>query len=107
MATWSLLPSSKALATSSSPSPRGRTQPRPTSTPSGPRLLTPLLTSPRGSTRSRLDLKDLRTTLLRRPSMSSVFSTKSEGFAFYAVTRPVRTPHPNLQGREEDTKSRL
>ncbi|RSM04582.1 hypothetical protein CEP52_006740 [Fusarium oligoseptatum] len=35
------------------------------------------------------------------------FSTKSEGLAFYAVTRPVRTPHPNLQGREEDTKSRL
>ncbi|KAF2011893.1 hypothetical protein BU24DRAFT_396527 [Aaosphaeria arxii CBS 175.79] len=35
------------------------------------------------------------------------FSTKSEGFAFYAVTRPVKTPHPNLQGREESTKSRL
>ncbi|RSL42317.1 hypothetical protein CEP54_015526 [Fusarium duplospermum] len=35
------------------------------------------------------------------------FSTKSEGLAFYAVTRPVRNPHPNLQGREEDTKSRL
>ncbi|KAL6365899.1 hypothetical protein LRP88_00481 [Fusarium phalaenopsidis] len=35
------------------------------------------------------------------------FSTKSQGLAFYAVTRPVRTPHPNLQGREESTKSRL
>ncbi|KAM0718865.1 hypothetical protein Q7P37_005937 [Cladosporium fusiforme] len=37
------------------------------------------------------------------------FSTKSEGFAFYAVTRPTRTPHPNLQGREEKTpvQSRL
>jgi hypothetical protein len=34
------------------------------------------------------------------------FSTKSQGFAFYAVTRPVRIPHPNLQGREED-KARL
>ncbi|KAJ5110466.1 ethanolamine utilization protein [Penicillium argentinense] len=34
------------------------------------------------------------------------FSTKSQGLAFYAVTRPVRTPHPNLQGREE-SKSRL
>ncbi|KGO70994.1 protein of unknown function DUF861, cupin-3 [Penicillium italicum] len=30
------------------------------------------------------------------------FSTKSQGFAFYAVTRPIRTPHPNLKGREED-----
>ncbi|KAI9038416.1 uncharacterized protein KD926_010834 [Aspergillus affinis] len=29
------------------------------------------------------------------------FSTKSSGFAFYAVTRPVRAPHPNLEGREE------
>ncbi|KAF1836831.1 hypothetical protein BDW02DRAFT_566607 [Decorospora gaudefroyi] len=29
------------------------------------------------------------------------FSTNSSGMAFYAVTRPVRTPHPNLQGREE------
>ncbi|KLO91903.1 uncharacterized protein LW93_14799 [Fusarium fujikuroi] len=35
------------------------------------------------------------------------FSTQSQGFAFYAVTRPVRAPHPNLKGREEDTKSRL
>ncbi|KAG7040117.1 ethanolamine utilization protein [Colletotrichum scovillei] len=35
------------------------------------------------------------------------FSTKSEGLAFYAVTRPVRVPHPNLKGREEDTKSKL
>ncbi|GLI77559.1 hypothetical protein PoHVEF18_005849 [Penicillium ochrochloron] len=35
-----------------------------------------------------------------------LFSTKSQGFAFYAVTRPVRTPHPNLQDREED-KARL
>ncbi|CAG8134539.1 unnamed protein product [Penicillium olsonii] len=34
------------------------------------------------------------------------FSTKSSGFAFYAVTRPVRAPHPNLVGREED-KARL
>ncbi|KAE8313651.1 hypothetical protein BDV41DRAFT_588077 [Aspergillus transmontanensis] len=34
------------------------------------------------------------------------FSTKSQGFAFYAVTRPVRAPHPNLQGREE-SKSKL
>lgn len=29
------------------------------------------------------------------------FSTKSNGLAFYAVTRPVRAPHPNLVGREE------
>ncbi|OQE19545.1 hypothetical protein PENSTE_c015G06641 [Penicillium steckii] len=29
------------------------------------------------------------------------FSTMSSGFAFYAVTRAMRTPHPNLQGREE------
>ncbi|KAM0723589.1 hypothetical protein Q7P37_000576 [Cladosporium fusiforme] len=37
------------------------------------------------------------------------FSTKSSGFAFYTVTRPVRDPHPNLQGREEKTpgQSRL
>lgn len=34
------------------------------------------------------------------------FSTKSQGFAFYAVTRPVRAPHPNLEGREEG-KARL
>ncbi|KAJ5979661.1 hypothetical protein N7481_006959 [Penicillium waksmanii] len=33
------------------------------------------------------------------------FSTKSSGLAFYAVTRPVRSPHPNLQGREEEKKS--
>ncbi|VUC28093.1 unnamed protein product [Clonostachys rosea] len=32
------------------------------------------------------------------------FSTKSSGFAFYAVTRPVKAAHPNLQGREEVTK---
>ncbi|KAF4978440.1 hypothetical protein FZEAL_5165 [Fusarium zealandicum] len=31
------------------------------------------------------------------------FSTKSEGVAFYAVTRPVNDIHVNLQGREEDT----
>ncbi|QPC59247.1 hypothetical protein HYE67_001478 [Fusarium culmorum] len=35
------------------------------------------------------------------------FSTKSQGFAFYVVTRPVRDAHPNLKGREEETKSRL
>ncbi|KAL4927334.1 uncharacterized protein BDV17DRAFT_267415 [Aspergillus undulatus] len=35
------------------------------------------------------------------------FSTKSQGLAFYAVTRPIRSPHVNLQGREEGTKSRL
>ncbi|KAF9734218.1 hypothetical protein PMIN06_004468 [Paraphaeosphaeria minitans] len=29
------------------------------------------------------------------------FSTKSAGFAFYVVTRPVKTAHPNLEGREE------
>ncbi|KAF5011896.1 hypothetical protein FDECE_2029 [Fusarium decemcellulare] len=29
------------------------------------------------------------------------FSTKFQGFAFYAVTRPITVPHPNLQGREE------
>ncbi|KAK7212061.1 hypothetical protein V2G26_019239 [Clonostachys chloroleuca] len=29
------------------------------------------------------------------------FSTKSAGFAFYVVTRPVLVAHPNLQGREE------
>ncbi|OQD94126.1 hypothetical protein PENSOL_c028G05965 [Penicillium solitum] len=34
------------------------------------------------------------------------FSTKSQGLAFYAVTRPIRTPHPNLVGREEG-KARL
>ncbi|RGP67634.1 ethanolamine utilization [Fusarium sporotrichioides] len=33
------------------------------------------------------------------------FSTKSQGFAFYVVTRPVRDAHPNLKGREEKTKS--
>ncbi|WZH50080.1 Cupin_3 domain-containing protein [Fusarium acuminatum] len=32
------------------------------------------------------------------------FSTKSEGVAFYAVTRPANnTPHVNLKGREEST----
>ncbi|KAK6215212.1 hypothetical protein QIS74_08231 [Colletotrichum tabaci] len=35
------------------------------------------------------------------------FSTKSEGLAFYAVTRPIRVPHPNLQGREEDVRAKL
>lgn len=37
------------------------------------------------------------------------FSTRSSGFAFYAVTRPVRAAHEGLKGREEDlrTKSRL
>ncbi|KAF2624012.1 hypothetical protein BU25DRAFT_348803 [Macroventuria anomochaeta] len=30
------------------------------------------------------------------------FSTKSAGLAFYAVTRPVKTPHPNLKNREEE-----
>jgi len=35
------------------------------------------------------------------------FSTQSNGMAFYAVTRPVRDPHPNLKGREEVVKSRL
>ncbi|RDW76519.1 uncharacterized protein DSM5745_06511 [Aspergillus mulundensis] len=34
------------------------------------------------------------------------FSTKSQGLAFYAVTRPIRSPHVNLLGREE-SKSRL
>ncbi|CAH0042959.1 unnamed protein product [Clonostachys rhizophaga] len=29
------------------------------------------------------------------------FSTKSAGFAFYVVTRPVLVAHPNLEGREE------
>lgn len=31
------------------------------------------------------------------------FSTKSNGMAFYAVTRPVRVAHPNLREREEKT----
>lgn len=35
------------------------------------------------------------------------FSTKSNGLAFYAVTRPIRAPHPNLKGREEEVKSKL
>ncbi|KAH7388824.1 hypothetical protein BKA66DRAFT_489981 [Pyrenochaeta sp. MPI-SDFR-AT-0127] len=35
------------------------------------------------------------------------FSTKSNGLAFYAVTRPIRAPHSNLKGREEDAKSKL
>ncbi|KAH7174118.1 uncharacterized protein B0J16DRAFT_387943 [Fusarium flagelliforme] len=30
------------------------------------------------------------------------FSTKTEGVAFYAVTRPKNDGHPNLVGREED-----
>ena len=29
------------------------------------------------------------------------FSTKSSGFAFYTVTRPIRDPHPHLEGRAE------
>ncbi|KAF4981123.1 hypothetical protein FDECE_17745 [Fusarium decemcellulare] len=29
------------------------------------------------------------------------FSTRSEGVAFYAVTRPMNDGHPNLKGREE------
>jgi hypothetical protein len=37
------------------------------------------------------------------------FSTKSSGFAFYTVTRPIRDAHPNLEGRAEPTpgQSRL
>lgn len=35
------------------------------------------------------------------------FSTKSSGLAFYAVTRPIKTPHHNLIGREEDVKAKL
>ncbi|RGP76918.1 ethanolamine utilization [Fusarium longipes] len=31
------------------------------------------------------------------------FSTKTEGVAFYAVTRPMNDGHPNLVGREEST----
>lgn len=34
------------------------------------------------------------------------FSTKSSGFAFYAVTRPVKAAHPNLKGREEDLRAK-
>jgi len=34
------------------------------------------------------------------------FSTKSAGLAFYAVTRPVRVAHPNLEGREETAHGR-
>ncbi|KAJ4348996.1 hypothetical protein N0V95_004993 [Ascochyta clinopodiicola] len=30
------------------------------------------------------------------------FSTQSAGLAFYAVTRPVKAAHPNLEGRAED-----
>ncbi|KAI4726680.1 hypothetical protein E4T49_05580 [Aureobasidium sp. EXF-10728] len=39
-----------------------------------------------------------------------VFSTRSAGLAFYAVTRAVKAAHPNLKGREEDVskaKSKL
>ncbi|CAD0081438.1 unnamed protein product, partial [Aureobasidium vineae] len=39
-----------------------------------------------------------------------VFSTRSAGLAFYAVTRAVKAAHPNLAGREEDvskSKSKL
>ncbi|KAI0970240.1 hypothetical protein F4678DRAFT_462465 [Xylaria arbuscula] len=36
------------------------------------------------------------------------FSTKNEGLAFYAVTRPVKGEHINLKGREEPrNKSKL
>ncbi|KAI0527843.1 hypothetical protein F5B22DRAFT_6948 [Xylaria bambusicola] len=36
------------------------------------------------------------------------FSTKNEGVAFYAVTRPVKGEHINLKGREESkSKSKL
>jgi uncharacterized cupin superfamily protein len=35
----------------------------------------------------------------------ATFSTKSSGTAFFAVTRPIITQHPNLVGREEDVKS--
>jgi ethanolamine utilization protein EutQ (cupin superfamily) len=35
------------------------------------------------------------------------FSTKSEGKAFYAVTRPVRAEHPGLKGRDVGRKSKL
>jgi uncharacterized cupin superfamily protein len=35
------------------------------------------------------------------------FSTKSTGTAFFAVTRPIITQHPNLKGREEAVKSKL
>jgi|TARA_R110002003_G_scaffold325_6_gene18807 glyoxylate utilization-related uncharacterized protein len=35
------------------------------------------------------------------------FSTKSGGTAFFAVTRPIITQHPNLKGREEEVKSKL
>lgn len=34
------------------------------------------------------------------------FSTKSNGLAFYAVTRPVKAAHPNLKGREEDVNGK-
>lgn len=32
------------------------------------------------------------------------FSTKSSGLAFYAVTRPVKAAHVNLEGRKEKAK---
>jgi uncharacterized cupin superfamily protein len=35
------------------------------------------------------------------------FSTKSNGLAFFAVTRAIITQHPNLKGREEEVKSKL
>ncbi|XPS71744.1 hypothetical protein M3J09_003921 [Ascochyta lentis] len=35
------------------------------------------------------------------------FSSKSGGLAFFAVTRPIITQHPNLKGREEEVKSKL
>jgi hypothetical protein len=37
----------------------------------------------------------------------ATFSTKSHGMAFFAVTRPIITQHPNLKGREEEVKSKL
>ncbi|KAK7187668.1 ethanolamine utilization protein, partial [Paraphaeosphaeria sporulosa] len=35
------------------------------------------------------------------------FSSKSGGLAFFAVTRPIITQHPGLQGREEKIASKL
>jgi hypothetical protein len=35
------------------------------------------------------------------------FSTKSHGMAFFAVTRPIITQHPNLKEREEEVKAKL
>lgn len=66
------LPSSKAPATSSSPSLKAKTQLQPTSTLCAPRRLNLLRTLPQDSIRSRLGLNDPRTTILKRRSMSSV-----------------------------------